>query len=381
MPIPRTLFTEEHELFRGAVKDFYQKEIVPYHDQWENDQQISREAWLKAGESGFLCTNMPEEYGGAGMDFRYSVILMEEIVKTGCSGPGFALHSDIAAPYILHYGTEEQKKQWLPKMATGEVIAAIAMTDPSAGSDLQGIKTTAIKQGDHYILNGSKTFITNGYMCDLAIVVAKTDLSAGAAGISLFLVDSSAKGFTKGKPLKKIGLKAQDTSELFFDNVKIPASGLLGGEGQGFFYLMNELPQERLMVGIISLCLAEAALEHTVKYTKERVAFGKTISQFQHNRFKLAEMLTETQIGRVFIDKCIELHLQKKLDVPTAAMAKYFLSDSVCKIADECLQLHGGYGYMWEYFIARAYVDARVQKIYAGSNEIMKELIARSLLQ
>lgn len=381
MPIPRNLFTEEHELFRGVVKDFYQKEIVPYHDQWEKDQQISHEAWKKAGEAGFLCTGIPQEYGGAGMDFRYSVILMEEIVKTGCSGPGFALHSDIVGPYILHYGTEEQKKHWLPKMAKGEVIAAIAMTDPSAGSDLQGIKTTAIKQGDHYILNGSKTFITNGYMCDLVIVVAKTDPNAGAAGISLLLVDSSMKGFTKGKPLKKIGLKAQDTSELFFDNVKVPAANLLGGEGQGFFYLMNELPQERLIVGIISISLAEAALEHTIKYTKERSAFGKTISQFQHNRFKLAEMLTETQIGRVFIDKCIELHLQKKLDVPTAAMAKYFLSDSVCKIADECLQLHGGYGYMWEYFVARAYVDARVQKIYAGSNEIMKELIARSLLQ
>lgn len=380
MPIQRTLFTEEHELFRGVVKDFYQKEIVPFHDQWENEQQISREAWLKAGEAGFLCTGIPQEYGGAGLDFSYSVILMEEIVKTGCSGPGFALHSDIVAPYILHYGTEAQKKHWLPKMAMGEVIAAIAMTDPSAGSDLQGIKTTAIKQGDHYILNGSKTFITNGYLCDLAIVVAKTDPSAGAAGTSLFLVDASLPGFTKGKPLKKIGLKAQDTSELFFDNVKVPATDLLGGEGQGFFCLMNELPQERLMVGIISISLAEAALEHTIKYTKERTVFGKTISQFQHNRFKLAEMLTEVQIGRVFIDKCIELHLQKKLDVPTAAMAKYFLSDAVCKIVDECLQMHGGYGYMWEYFVARAYVDARVQKIYAGSNEIMKELIARTML-
>lgn len=381
MPIPRTLYTEEHELFRSAVKDFYQKEIVPHHEKWEEQQQISREAWLKAGEAGFLCTGIPQEYGGAGMDFRYSAILIEEIVKTGCSGPGFALHSDIVAPYILHYGTEEQKKFYLPKMASGEMIAAIAMTDPSAGSDLQGIKTTAIKQGDHYILNGSKTFITNGYMCDLVIVVAKTDPDAGAAGTSLFLVESSEKGFTKGKPLKKIGLKAQDTSELFFDNVKVPAKNLLGGEGQGFFYLMNELPQERLMVGILSIALAEAALEHTIKYTKERTAFGKTISQFQNTRFKLAEMLTEVQIGRVFIDKCIELHLQKKLDVPTAAMAKYFLSDSVCKIVDECVQLHGGYGYMWEYFVARAYVDARVQKIYAGSNEIMKELIARSLLQ
>lgn len=380
MPIPRTLFTEEHQLFRQTVKDFYLKEIVPYHEQWEKDQQISREAWQKTGAAGFLCTGIPEEYGGAGLDFRYSAILIEEIIRLGCSGPGFALHSDIVAPYILHYGTEEQKKQWLPKMATGEVITAIAMTDPSAGSDLQGIKTTAIKQGDHYILNGSKTFITNGYMCDMAIVAAKTDLSAGASGISLFLVDAAAAGFTKGRPLHKIGLKAQDTSELFFDNVKLPATSLLGKEGQGFFYLMNELPQERLIVGIVSVALAEASLEHTIKYTKERNAFGKTIIQFQHNRFKLAEMLTETQIGKVFLDKCLELHLEKKLDVPTAAMAKYFLSDSVCKVVDECVQLHGGYGYMWEYFVGKAYVDARVQKIYAGSNEIMKELIARALL-
>lgn len=381
MAIPRTLFSEEHDLFRGVVKDFYNKEIVPFHDQWEKDQQVSREAWLKAGQSGFLCPGIPVEYGGSGLDFLYSVILAEELVKTGCSGPGFGLHSDIVAPYILHYGSEELKKNWLPKMASGEVISAIAMTDPSAGSDLQGIKTTALKQGDHYILNGTKTFITNGYMCDLVIVVAKTDPDAGAAGISLLLADSSMKGFTKGKPLKKIGLKAQDTSELFFDNVKVPVSNLLGGEGQGFFYLMNELPQERLLVGILSLSIAEATLDHTIQYTKERSVFGKPISHFQHNRFKLAEMLTEVQMSRTFIDKCIEMHLQKKLDVATAAMAKYAVSDMACKVVDECLQLHGGYGYMWDYFVARAYADVRVQKIYAGSNEIMKELIARTLLQ
>ncbi len=380
MPIPRTLFNEEHHLFRGVVKDFYQKEIVPYHDQWEKDQQISREAWLKAGESGFLCTGIPPEYGGSGMDFLYSVILAEELVKTGCSGPGYGLHSDIAAPYILHYGSEELKKKWLPKMATGEVICAIAMTDPSAGSDLQGIKTSAIKQGNNYLLNGTKTFITNGYMCDLVIVVAKTDPGAGAAGISLLLVDATMKGFTKGKPLHKLGLKAQDTCELFFDNVIVPEGNLLGGEGQGFFYLMNELPQERLLVGILSLSIAEATLEHTIKYTKERTLFGKTISQFQHNRFKLAEMLTEVQMSRIFIDKCIELHCEKKLDVATAAMAKYAVSDMACKVVDECLQLHGGYGYMWDYFVAKAYADVRVQKIYAGSNEVMKELIARTLL-
>ncbi|PCJ87570.1 MAG: acyl-CoA dehydrogenase [Flavobacteriales bacterium] len=378
--IPRTIYTEEHELFRQAVKDFYQKEIVPYHDQWEEDKQISREAWEKAGQMGFLCTGMPEEYGGAGLDFRYSAILIEELIKTGCDGPGFGLHSDIVAPYILHLGTEEQKKEWLPKMATAEVISAIAMTDPSAGSDLQGIKTTAVKEGDHYIVNGSKTFITNGYMCDMAIVVAKTDPEKGAHGTSLLLMDTNMEGFTKGKPLKKIGMHAQDTSELFFDNVKVPVSNLLGKENEGFYYLMQELPQERLLVGIISLELAVATLEHTLKYTSERQAFGRSINKFQHNSFKLAEMYSKVQQGRVFIDKCIELHVEGKLEIPTAAMAKYAMSDMACEVTDECLQLHGGYGYMYEYFVARAWTDARVQKIYAGSNEIMKELIARSII-
>jgi alkylation response protein AidB-like acyl-CoA dehydrogenase len=265
-------------------------------------------------------------------------------------------------------------------MASGEAIGAIAMSEPAAGSDLQGIKTTAIKKGDKYIVNGSKTFITNGYMCDVVIVVAKTDVNAGHSGISLILMDSTMKGFTKGKPFKKIGLKAQDTCELFFDNVEVPLTNLLGKEGEGFYYLMNELPQERLLVGVVSTAMAEAAIAETIKYTKERVAFGKPVSAFQNTKFKLAEAITETQIARVFVDKCIELHVKKELDVPTAAMVKYHTSDLVCKVVDECLQLHGGYGYMWEYFIAKAYVDARVQRIYAGSNEIMKELIARSFI-
>lgn len=378
--IPRTLFTEEHELFRNAVKDFFQKEIVPFHNQWEEDGHISRGAWVKTGEAGFLCTAMPEKYGGSNSDFLYSVILMEELAKTGCTGPGFALHSDIVAPYILNYGTEEQKKKYLPKLASAEFIGAIAMSEPAAGSDLQSIKTTAVKQDAHYLVNGSKTFITNGLMCDLVIVVVKTDTDAGHQGISLLLMDAAMNGFTKGKLLKKIGMKAQDTCELFFDNVKVPQSNLLGKEGEGFIYLMQQLPQERLMVGIIGITLAETVLEKTIEYTKQRNAFGKPVAAFQNTRFKLAELATEIQIGRTFIDKCIELHLKKQLDVPTAAMAKYFTSDLQCKVVDECLQFHGGYGYMWDYFIARAYADSRVQKIYAGSNEIMKEIIARNIL-
>lgn len=378
--IPRTLFTEEHEMLRIAVKDFFQKEIVPFHDEWEKDGQISREAWLKAGEMGILCPCVPVEYGGPGADFRYSAIIIEELSKTGCTGPGFFLHSDIVAPYILHYGTEEQKKKWLPKMVSGEVITAIAMSEPAAGSDLQGIKTTAVKQADHYLVNGSKTFITNGYMSDMVIVVVKTDPAAGAKGTSLLIMDSSMAGYTKGTPLKKIGMKAQDTCELFFDNVKVPLDCLLGKEGAGFNYLMQELPQERLLVGIMGVTTAETAIEKTIQYTKDRIAFGKPVASYQNTRFKLAEMATETQIGRVFIDKCIELHLEKKLDVTTAAMLKTAMTDLQCKVVDECLQLHGGYGYIWEYWIARAYADSRVQKIYAGTNEIMKEIVSRAIM-
>ncbi len=376
--IPRTLFTEEHEMLRIAVRDFFLKEIVPHHDQWEKEGQISREAWLKAGEMGILCPCAPVEYGGSGSDFLYSTVIIEELSKTGCSGPGFFLHSDIVAPYILHYGTEEQKKTWIPKMISGEVITAIAMSEPAAGSDLQGIKTTAVKQGDHYLVNGSKTFITNGYMSDMAIVVVKTDPAAGAKGTSLLIMDTSMKGYTKGNPLKKIGMKAQDTCELFFDNVKVPLTNLLGKEGAGFNYLMQELPQERLLVGIMAIATAETAIEKTIQYTKERIAFGKPIASFQNTRFRLAELITETQIGRVFVDKCIELHLKNELDVPTAAMLKYAMTELQCKVVDECLQFHGGYGYVWEYWIARAYADSRVQKIYAGANEIMKEIIARA---
>lgn len=291
----------------------------------------------------------------------------------------FFLHSDIVAPYILHYGSEALKHKYLPKLISGEMVTAIAMTEPGAGSDLQGVKTTAVLDGDEYVINGSKTFITNGYLADLVIVVAKTDPAAGAKGTSLFLVEAGTPGFDKGKRLEKVGMKAQDTSELFFQDVRVPKENLLGQAGMGFAYLMQELPQERLTVAIGALSSAEAALQWTLDYTRERKAFGKAIADFQNTRFKLAEMATEIQIGRVFVDKCMALHLEGKLDVPTAAMAKYWATDLQCKVLDECVQLHGGYGFMWEYPIARAWADARVQRIYAGTNEIMKEIIARAL--
>ncbi len=375
--IARTLFNEELDLFRKSVRDFFAKEIIPHHDKWEEQGHISREAWLKTGEQGFLLTEVPEEFGGAGVDFRYSAILMEELAHSGCSGPGFALHSDIVAPYILHQANDEQKKRWFPKMASGELISAIAMTEPGTGSDLQAVTTTAKKDGDDYIINGSKTFITNGYMCDLVIIVAKT----GDNEISLIMVEADREGFTKDKPLKKIGMKAQDTCQLYFDNVRVPQSNLLGVEGAGFMYLMQELPQERLLVAIIAIATAEEAFNRTVQYVQEREAFGRPIAKFQNTRFKLAEMLSEIQMGRIFIDKCIELHLKQELDVPTAAMAKYTMTELQCKVVDECVQLHGGYGYMWEFWIARAYADSRAQRIYAGTNEIMKEIISRSIFQ
>jgi len=377
--IPRTLFSLEHELFRESVRKFLEREAAPFHGQWEKQGYIDRQLWSKAGEQGLLCSHLPEEYGGMAVDFLYSAIVIEEISRLGLTGIGFSLHSDIVAPYILHYGSEALKQKYLPKLIAGESITAIAMTEPGAGSDLQGVKTTAVLDGEEYVINGSKTFITNGYLADLVIVVAKTDPQAGAKGTSLFLVEAGTPGFAKGKRLDKVGMKAQDTSELFFQDVRVPKENLLGQAGMGFAYLMQELPQERLTVAIGAISAAEAALQWTLDYTRERKAFGQAIADFQNTRFKLAEIATEVQIGRVFLDRCLELHLQGKLDVPTAAMAKYWATDLQCKVLDECVQLHGGYGFMWEYPIARAWADARVQRIYAGTNEIMKEIIARSL--
>jgi len=345
---------------------------------------VDRAVWHKAGENGFLCMTLPEEYGGAGADRLYSMLQMEAIARTGTTGIGFGLHSEIVAPYLLHYGTDEQKRKFLPQLASGAMVGAIAMSEPAAGSDLQGIKTTAVKSADgsHYVLNGSKTFITNGWNADLVIVVAKTDPSAGAKGTSLLLVEAGMPGFDKGQRLKKVGMKAQDTSELFFNNVQVPAENLLGGpamEGRGFICLMEQLPWERLQIAIGAVASAEAAIAWTVEYTQQRKAFGQSVAAFQNTRFTLAELQTEVQVARVFVDKCCELMLQDQLDTQTASMAKYWTTDLQCKVMDECVQLHGGYGYMWEYPIARAYADARVQRIYGGTNEIMKEVIARSM--
>ena len=381
--IQRTLFSPDHEAFRDSFTRFIDKEIAPFHAQWEDQGYVDRAVWNKAGENGFLCMTMPEEYGGSGADKLYSVIQMEALGKAGFSGIGYCLHSEIVAPYIEHYGTADQKKRYLPRLASGEMIGAIAMSEPAAGSDLQGIKTTAALQADgSYLLNGSKTFITNGWHADLIIVVAKTNPAAGAKGTSLLLIERGMPGFSVGKRLKKMGLKAQDTSELFFDNVRVPAENLLGGaalENKGFICLMEQLPWERLQIAISAVAASEAAIGWTVDYVKERKVFGQPIASFQNTRFTLAELHTEVQVARVFVDKCTEQLLQDKLDTATASMAKYWCSDLQCKVMDECVQLFGGYGYMWEYPITRAYADARVQRIYGGTNEIMKEVITRSM--
>lgn len=380
----RNLYTEEHLMFAQSVRDFIAKEVTPHNAKWEKDHMVSRESWLKFGEAGYLCMQIDEQYGGLGIkDFRYNAIITEELAKTGAAGPavGYPLHSDIVTPYIDHYGNEATKQKYLPKLITGEYIAAIAMTEPGAGSDLQNIRTTAVDKGNYYLVNGSKTFITNGYLSNVVVVAVKTNPALGAKGTSLLVMDSSMKGYTKGKPFEKAGLHAQDTCELFFENVEVPKENLLGNEGEGFKYMMTELSQERLVVALSAIGAAEGVLEKTIQYTKERMAFGKPIAEFQNTRYKLAEVATEVTIGRTFVDRCVELHNQKKLDQATASMAKYWLTDLQSKAADECLQLHGGYGYMWEYHVARAWADARVQRIYAGTNEIMKELIARKLLK
>lgn len=379
--IPRTLFSSEHELFRDSVRKFLEKEAAPYHAQWEKDGMVSRDLWNKAGMQGFLCPGVPEEQGGLGLNFLYNTVVVEELARLGLSGIGWGLHSDIAVPYIDHYGSTSLKERFLPACISGEIVTAIAMTEPGAGSDLQGINATAIVDGDDYIVNGSKTFITNGQHADLVVVVVKTDPGAGASGISLILVEADREGFSKGANLEKVGLKAQDTSELFFQDVRVPKENLLGEEGKGFVYLMQELPQERLSVSVTAVAAAEAMLSQTVAYVKERKAFGKTISSFQNTQFKLAEMDAEVSSSRVFLDRCIELHCNGQLDVPTAAKAKLLSTELQCRVADECMQLHGGFGYMWEYPIARAWADSRVQRIYAGTNEVMKIIISRALLE
>lgn len=381
--LPRTIFNEEHDMFRQSLKDYIAKEITPNNAEWEKNKMVSRESWQKLGENGFLCIQAPEELGGMNIqDFRYNAIFTEELGLSGCSGPaiGYPLHSDIVCPYILHYGTEEAKQKYVPKMVSGDYISAVAMTEPGAGSDLQNIRATAEDKGDHYVINGSKTFITNGYLSDVVVVAAKTDPTKGAKGISLFIVDSQMEGFTKGVPFEKVGLHAQDTCELFFEEVKVPKANLLGKVGEGFKYLMTELAQERLIVSLAALALAEFTLKTTIEYVKSRPAFGKTVADFQNSRFKLAEMAAKLEQARIYCDQLVVLHNDKKVDAAMSSAAKYMMTELQCEVADECVQLHGGYGYMWEYPVARAYADARVQRIYAGTNEIMKELIARKIL-
>jgi alkylation response protein AidB-like acyl-CoA dehydrogenase len=374
------LFDDEHLMFRDAVRRFVAQEVAPYHAQWEEDGIVPRALWLKAGQMGFLGMDVPEAYGGGGLrDFRYNAIVDEELIRIGASGVGFGLHNDVTMPYFLEYTTAAQQQRWLPKMATGETITAIAMSEPNAGSDLAGIQTTAVPHGDHYLLNGQKTFITNGILSDAVIVVAKTDPAAGHKGITLLVVERGMAGFERGRNLEKIGLKAQDTAELFFHDVQVPVENRLGAEGQGFYYLMRQLPQERLSIAVIAVAAAEAMLELTVRYCHERVAFGRPIGKFQNARFKLAEMQTEITIARVFVDRCILELNAGTLTAEEAAMAKWWTTELQKRVADECLQLHGGYGYMLEYPISRFYLDTRVQTIYGGTTEIMKEIIGRSL--
>ncbi len=375
----RTLFDSSHETFRQSARRFVEAEIAPYHDQWERDGQVSREAWQKAGEAGFLCAALPEAYGGAGADFVYSAIILEELCRANAMGPGFTLHSDIVAPYILHYGTEEQRRRRLPDMAAGRKIGAIAMTEPSGGSDVQSIKTHAVRDGDEWVLSGQKVFITNGLLCDLVIVACKTDPSQAARGMSLLVVEAGMEGFRKGRKLEKIGWKAQDTAELFFDEVRVPVANMIGAEGRGFVQLMEQLPQERLIQAIRCCATMEAALEWTLAYVTDRKAFGRNLSDFQNTRFKLAEARAEVQMMRVFTDHCIDMHMRHELDSTDAAMAKMLASEMQSRVLDALLQMFGGYGYMWEYPIARAWADSRMARIAGGTGEIMREIIGRSM--
>ena len=379
--IGRDLFGPDHELFRDTVKKFIDREIAPFHDQWEKNGIVPRELWLKAGAEGMLCCTISEDYGGAGADYLYDVIVFEELFKSGFSGPGFLIHTDLVATYINSFGTEEQKSKFLPKMVSGEWIGSLGMTEPHAGSDLKEIRTRATREGDDYIINGQKVFISNGQLCDVLVLATKTDKDAGAKGVTLFIVEGGMEGFKRGTNLEKLGMKAQDTSELFFENVRVPAANMLGSEGQGFGLMMQKLAQERLAQAIRSAAVVETVIEWTLEYTTQREAFDQTIADFQNTQFKLAELKAESVVGRVYTDKCIELFMQGKLDPVDAAIAKMQLSNLHCKAVDECLQLFCGWGYMWEYPIARAYADARIVKIAGGSIEIMKKIIAKDMLK
>ncbi|TDC01088.1 acyl-CoA dehydrogenase [Nonomuraea longispora] len=376
----RDLFDEEHLLFRETVRAFMAREVVPHHARWEQDGVVPREVWKKAGELGMFGFSVPEEYGGSGIrDFRYNAVIVEELMRNNATGLGFSLHNDVVAPYLVDLTDGEQRRRWLPGFVSGELITAIAMSEPGAGSDLQGIRTTAIREGDHYVVNGQKTFVTNGINADLVIVVAKTDPEAGARGTTLVVVERGMEGFERGRNLDKIGMKAQDTAELFFDNVRVPVANRLGpNDGEGFVQLMNNLPQERLSIAVAAVAAAEGVLEQTIEYCRTRQAFGRSIGSFQNTRFVLAELATETEIARHYVDKCIRALNAGELTAVDAAKAKWWTTEVQTKVIDRCLQLHGGYGYMTEYPVARAWMDSRVQTIYGGTTEIMKEIIGRS---
>ena len=376
----RAIFDQEHEAFREAVGTFLDKEVVPFHDQWERDGIVDREVWAKAGAQGLLGLQLDEAYGGGGSpDFRYNVVIGEELTRRGVYGPAFTLFNDMIVPYLAASASEEQRQRWFPGLCSGETIAAIAMSEPGAGSDLQGIRTSAVDAGDHYVLNGQKTFISNGILADLVVVVARTDPDAGHQGISLLVVERGMEGFERGRNLEKIGQHAQDTAELFFADVRVPKTNLLGEEGSGFVQLMTNLSQERLSIAVSAATACEVVVDATLRYAKDRTAFGRPIGKFQHNRFVIAEMATEAHIARVFVDDCIAQHLRGELDAKTASMAKYWVTELQNKLVDRGVQMHGGYGYMAEYPIARAFVNSRVQTIYGGTTEIQKEIIGRSL--
>ena len=378
--IERTVFSTEHEMFRDAFRKFLEVEATPFHDQWEQDGQVSREIWRKAGEQGYLGPTVPVEHGGLGLDFGYNAIMTEEMSLAGLSGLAFAMHSDVVLPYLYEYGSPALIKKYMPRLLAGEMITAIGMTEPGAGSDLKSVRTTAQRQGNEYVLNGSKIYITNGQLCDLVLVVAKTSPELGAKGISLLLVESNWAGFRKGRTLNKLGMKAQDTAEMFFEDVRVPAENLLGEENKGFGYLMHNLAQERLCCAIGSVAFAQRAIKETIHFVKERLVFGQLLSNFQNTQFKLAEMDAQVTQARVFADKCLELFIQGQLDGVTAAKLKLLASEMANRVIDEGLQLHGGAGYMWEYPISRLYADARIHRIFAGSSEVMKMIIGRELL-
>lgn len=380
--IERNIYaSEEHKMMKTMIQEFISNEIMDHIDEWEKNGMVSREIWKRAGELGLLCIDIPEIYGGGGLDFTFNALLIEEFAKKGISGPGFSLHSDIVAPYLLKYGTEAQKQKYLPPMAKGEMITAIGMTEPNCGSDLKALQTTAEDKGDHYLVNGQKTFITNGHMCDMAIIAVKTNNNTDEEGVTLLIIEALTEGFIKGLIFKKLGMKSQDTSQLFFDNVKVPKENRLGDEKMGFKIMMEELARERLTVGIAAVATAEGAIENTIIYTTEREAFKTQIAGFQNTQFKLAECATQVQLHQTFLDRCIALLVGQKLTTETASMIKYSATDMCGSVVDECLQLFGGYGYMWDYPIARMYVDNRIARIYAGTNEIMKIVIARGLFK